>query len=727
MSKYKFILLLVTLSCTGKVLSQSKVVISGYVRDEVSGEALAGATVAATSLKTGTTCDEKGFFKLDVPLSDSFPLLISYAGYESILVKILPRTSVSPLEIKMKPDTELEEVIISTTRTNSRIEDLPVKVEVLGTEELDEEASLVPGGMGSLLGDLSIITIQRTGAVSGNDAVRMQGLAPGYTQILRDGLPLYGGFSGSLGVLSIPPLDLRQVEIIKGSSSTLYGGGAIGGLVNFLSKTPGEKPVRTLLLNQTTLGETNLNAFFSKKTTETSGFTLLAAGTSKPARDINSDGFAEVAHSQQWLLHPHFFWGAGQKTSGNLGVIISQNLLEGGDYEAIKIGTATSAHPFFQKENASRLTINGQIGYQISKNVSWTLRGAGNVFQRKGMYAGLSLDGQQFNSYLESNVLLKKPGNDWVAGVNLTGEQFHLKNALPTLAFGNSGAHTLGFFIQNNHRFSNEWALQTGFRIDKNSHYGLFLLPRASLLYKPSPALSARLGYGQGYKTPDLLAMSEPSDFQKIQPLSSSIRPDLANSLNADFNYRKLIFDAISIQINQAFYIVKLARPFELVTDSTGFIELRNIAGSGHVSGTDTYVQLKYKELELYFGYNHTLSERRLTNGNRMNEPFNPGDKIAFTAAWAIPDKWRFGVETAFIGNQFSNNNRRVPSYWFWAAMVARQFHWGTLVLNCENIGDARQSRQEALVTGGFQNPVFLPVWGAIEGRVVNISAKIDW
>lgn len=312
-------------------------------------------------------------------------------------------------------------------------------------------------------------------------------------------------------------------------------------------------------------------------------------------------------------------------------------------------------------------------------------------------------------------------------GANLTSEQFRLENASPTLAFGDFGAKALGVFLQNDHHFSEKWALQTGFRLDKNTRYGTFALPRASLLFKPQAALSARIGYGRGYKTPDLFAVVEPTEFPKLQPLAATVRPDVANSLNADLNYQKLLFEVLSMQVNQAFYFVHLARPFEVLASPDGRTSLQNIAGTGRVLGTDTYIQLKYRLLELYLGYNHTLSERRFADGSKQYEPFNPQDKIACTAAWSVPEKWRFGVETAFLGNQFAGGNRRVPSYWFWAAMVARQFHWGSLVLNCENLGDARQSRQEALVTGGFQHPVFLPIWGAVEGRVANLSVKVDW
>ena len=69
--------------------------------------------------------------------------------------------------------------------------------------------------------------------------------------------------------------------------------------------------------------------------------------------------------------------------------------------------------------------------------------------------------------------------------------------------------------------------------------------------------------------------------------------------------------------------------------------------------------------------------------------------------------------------------NRRVPDFWFFAVMIAREFKWGSLVLNCENAGDSRQSKHEPLVTGTRLNPVFTPVWGPVEGRVVNLALKV--
>jgi len=78
-----------------------------------------------------------------------------------------------------------------------------------------------------LLNESPGINVQQTSAVTGASSIQIQGLDGRYTQILKDGFPLFGGFSGGLSLLQVPPLDLMQVEIIKGPSSILYGGDAI--------------------------------------------------------------------------------------------------------------------------------------------------------------------------------------------------------------------------------------------------------------------------------------------------------------------------------------------------------------------------------------------------------------------------------------------------------------------------------------------------------------------
>ena len=131
-----------------------------------------------------------------------------------------------------------EEVIVTATRTGRRVEDQPLRVEVVPAEEVQEKIMMTPGDISMLLNETNGLRVQTTSPSLGGANVRIQGLRGRYTQILADGLPLYGGQTGSIGILQIPPMDLGQVEVIKGVASALYGVSAIDGVVNLVSRRP---------------------------------------------------------------------------------------------------------------------------------------------------------------------------------------------------------------------------------------------------------------------------------------------------------------------------------------------------------------------------------------------------------------------------------------------------------------------------------------------------------
>src|SRR5947207_675943 len=82
----------------------------------------------------------------------------------------------------------------SSSRTDSRIENTATRVEVIGSEEVEEESGVKPSHIANLVGDVAGIQSQQTSAVTFNTDLRVQGLPGDYLQLLRDGLPLFGGY-----------------------------------------------------------------------------------------------------------------------------------------------------------------------------------------------------------------------------------------------------------------------------------------------------------------------------------------------------------------------------------------------------------------------------------------------------------------------------------------------------------------------------------------------------
>ena len=86
---------------------------------------------------------------------------------------------------------------------------------------------MTPGDIVMMLNEMGGMRVQATSPSLGAASVRMQGMRGRYTRFLSDGLPLFGEVGG-LGLLQIPPMDLGQVEVIKGVASSLYGAGRHG-------------------------------------------------------------------------------------------------------------------------------------------------------------------------------------------------------------------------------------------------------------------------------------------------------------------------------------------------------------------------------------------------------------------------------------------------------------------------------------------------------------------
>ena len=372
----KILLLSIAVLCSFTTYAQYTITLS--VKSSEQKIPLAGATATIVALNKTTVADSAGVATFTNIAAGTYQIKVSYVDLEEQQVTVeVPQPNNTALEVLLEEGEEHEEeIIITATRISRTIANIPTRVEVISGEELTEKGNMKPGDIRMLLNESTGIQTQQTSATSYNSSIRIQGLDGRYTQILRDGFPLYSGFSGGLSLMQIAPLDLRQVEVIKGSSSTLYGGGAIAGLVNLVSKTPTAERELSFMANATSARGLDLSGFYSQKFRNI-GVTVFGSRNTGSAYDPADIGLTAIPEFERYTINPRLFI-YGEKTNANIGFSYITENRTGGSMDYIRHGTAG----YFEKNNTGRFTGQADIQHKLGDKSNLQFKSSYSNFNR---------------------------------------------------------------------------------------------------------------------------------------------------------------------------------------------------------------------------------------------------------------------------------------------------------------------------------------------------------
>ncbi len=692
------------------------------VLDADSQESLIGVNIFFETLEKGDVTDLNGKISLENLPDGTFEIKISYVGYQEKEIEVsLPQNE--PLIILLESGSEeLEAVTVTTTRSSRLIQDLPTRLEAITAEELGEKAFMNSTNISMLLRESTGIQMQQTSANSANQSIRIQGLDGRYTQLLKDGFPIFGGFSGGLSIMQIPPLDLKQVEIIKGSASTLYGGGAIAGLVNLISRTPEEEPQLELMFSQTQALGSTLNAFYAQQYGK-AGFTLYTAGNLQQVYDVNDDNFSELPEVRNIAVNPTFFYNFDE--SSNLRVSINSSFENrlGGDIVAIE-DKPNSEHPFTEENQSARLS--SQVTYQkrISDQANLSIRNSINYFDRKIEIPDFSFEGQQLASFSEATYTITKEKTDWAFGANILTDDFEEKplNENPVRDYNNT---TFGMFGQSIWSFAEKASLETGLRVDYNTDYDWFVLPRINLLLEINNHWTARIGGGLGYKLPTIFSEeAEIRTFQNILPITvEGTKAETSLGGNLDINYKTILFEELGFSINNLLFYTQLYDPLILTQNGNNEFLFVNADGNTNSKGLETNVKFSFQDFKFYLQY--AFIDARLDyNGINRQKPITPKHNAGGILMYES-EKWRLGYEVYFTGGQTLSDLTAVEDYWTMGFLAARQLGRFNVFVNFENFTDTRLSNYQATVIPPLTNPSFPEIWSPTDGFI--FTAGVKW
>lgn len=192
---------------------------TAVVLDSTSGYPITGVNVFIRGTKLGAMTDPKGKVIISQIPDGSQAICFSIIGYAAFELRVdFPLSDTSHVfTVRLREKViELAGETVTATRTSYHIDDAPVRVEVKAEEDIGETMIDHPSSISELFLESTGMQVQQTSAVSNYINIKLQGLDGSYTQILKDGFPLYGGLSSGLSVTQIPPLDLSRVEVVTG-------------------------------------------------------------------------------------------------------------------------------------------------------------------------------------------------------------------------------------------------------------------------------------------------------------------------------------------------------------------------------------------------------------------------------------------------------------------------------------------------------------------------------
>jgi outer membrane receptor for ferrienterochelin and colicins len=709
----RIFLMVLMLACA--VVAQAQQTL-GTLLVEVRSASAPASQVEISAGGVQTTTNDRGEASFQLP-SGPVQLTLQRFGFVSktIDVEVVAGTT-TRIAVQLETESVLkEEITVTATRTEKRIEEEPLRVEVLDREEVEEKTLMTPGDIAMLLNETSGLRVQVTSPSLGAANVRVQGLRGRYTQLLADGLPLYGGQSGSIGLLQIPPLDLGQVEVIKGVASALYGSSALGGVINLVSRRP-QQPEREVLFNRTSRGGTDTAFWLAEPVKNGFGYTLLGAANFQSPNDVNGDGWADLAGYHRGTIRPRFIWDNGKGRSIFLTTGAMAEDREGGT-----IGDArTPDGQRYPEKLSTRRLDTGLVGRFLLGTRLVSVRASAMTQQHRHQFGEVIEHDRHGTWFGEASIGGTDQRHTWTAG---TAFQSDIYRARELSSFNYTYVVPAGF-VQDDYSLNSQITLSGSARLDVHNKYGAFLNPRLSALVRMPHRLTARISTGTGVFAPTpFTEETEASGLSRLGPLQN-LQAERAVSASGDLGWA-----SAHLELNGTFFISRIRHALmlrEVAGTTTETMEIFNSPQQIRTAGSELLARLRGGDFNLVVTHTFIHStELDPREADRRDVPLTPKYTAGVVGTWEKEGRGRVGIEMFYTGEQRLDENpyraRSVP-YWIFGLLIERRFGRARFFVNAENLGNVKQTRYDRLIrpTQHFDGRWTVDAWAPLDGRVIN-------
>jgi outer membrane receptor for ferrienterochelin and colicins len=698
---------------TGRVLHDGRPVAEARLR--VEGDS-ATATTAAD-----------GRFRLSVTTSPPTLLHVTAIGYRP-REALLDAWPTAPLAITLeRAPTALAPLVATGMLRERRVDEAPVKVEVVGSAFLARAAS---DNLMMSMDRVTGIQQQVDCGVCFTNSLRINGMEGPYTAVLVDGVPLMSSLASVYGLNGLHPAIIEQVEIVRGPASTLYGAEAMAGVINVVTRDPRYAPAWSASSMVTSHGELSLEAGAAPRL---GGGHLLLSGTlARNAQfvDGNADGFTDLPLLTRGALFAK--WSDGPASGRRLDVAVR---LFGEDrFGGVRGWTPADrlSDRIYGEEIRTRRG-EATVQWRLPARADLRLAAGTALHDQRSAYGTTPYAAQQLDAFAQLTLASRAGAlGELLAGTALRMQRYD--DGTPATAAGADVRPIPGVFGQLETELAPRLRSVVGLRADHHDAHGVVLAPRLALRWETRAGTVLRVNAATGFRpvnvfTEDHAALSG----SRRVIFAETLRPERSQTLTAGLA-QPVPFGGALLQVELDGFLTRFRNRIlpDYDTDPDAII-YANADEGGVTRGISLMATLAPEQMPLSFRLGGTVQDVQVRrDGVSEWQPFSARFKGEWTVTWEFREggttlDWTGRLLGPMALPRFEGRAERSP--WFTEQAVQLVHPFGrqmAVTVAVRNLFDFRQ-RDPLIAPEDPFGPSFDTnyVWGPMQGRRLAVGLQM--
>lgn len=564
----------------------------GHVKDAQTGEHVPFVVIKVKGTTIVTTTDNTGHFFLKNLPEGTLGIEARYLGYSSQTINVtIKKNKSQEVNFTLNPsDTDIDEVVVSANRNETKRSMAPNLVNVIGSKVFDiTQSTCLAKGLNFQPGVRTEDDCQNCGFTQ----VRINGLDGHYSQILVNSRPVFSSLNGVYGLEHIPANMIDRVEVVRGGGSALFGASAIGGTINIITKEPLHNSAS---FAHNFMSQGGANSFDNVTTGNVSLVTndnkagVYAYGQTRTRQgyDYDGDGYTELPELNNQTfglnsflrLNPysklslqyhgiHEFRRGGNKLNqapheANIAEQVEHNIQGGGlTYDFYSPNENDRLSAYFSFQTTARKSYYGGIGEGTEEDKETAEKAYGTTHNFTYVAGTQYVHSFDKLIFMPSDLTLGGEYNFDGLKDFIIGYDRHFKQ---NVRIGS-------FFFQNEWK-NKQWSFLVGGRLDKHNLVDhIIFSPRANLRFNPTDNVNLRITYAGGFRAPQAfdedLHVGVVGGERLVTTLAKNLKEERSNSfsVSADLYHRfgnvqtNLLIEGFYTDLNNVFALRQLSQP----------------------------------------------------------------------------------------------------------------------------------------------------------------------